>query len=60
MPSEREGESTDSSHTSSGEKEAMQRHYEHYKALAEAGTLSPEDELQWKLAQQRKASGLID
>ena len=60
MPSERGDGSPDSSATPAGEKDAMQRHHEYYRKLAEAGTLSAEDETQWELAKQRKASGLID
>jgi len=60
MSVEHGGESPDSSNTPAEEKQAMQRHYEHYKKLAENGALSLEDEAQWQLAQKRKASGLVD
>lgn len=39
--------------------EAMQRHYDHYRVLAETGKLSPFDEPQWRLAQERKKKGLV-
>ena len=42
------------------EKEAMQRHYNHYKKLVDEGKLTEEDRPHWELAQERKAQGLVE
>lgn len=40
--------------------EPMQRHYDHYKELAEKGDITQEDKAQWELAKQRKEQGLVE
>jgi len=60
MPVEKNGKSPDLPQNPAEEKQAMQQHYEYYKNLADNGQLSDEDEEQWRLAQRRKASGLIE
>jgi hypothetical protein len=42
------------------EKQAMQRHYDHYEALAGAGRLAEADADQWEIAQERKRLGLLE
>ncbi len=41
-------------------RQAMQRHYEHYKNLADRGELKQEDAEQWRLALERKDQGLVE
>jgi hypothetical protein len=42
------------------EKQAMQRHYEYYKSLADSGQLKEQDQAQWRLALERKQHGLVE
>ena len=44
----------------SAENQAMQRHYEYYKSLADSGQLKEEDQTQWRLALERKQQGLVE